>query len=358
MGVGAAVKNLLMQPIYGIQSLGNAISGNTYENKVKETNKLREEVPQSCADLPPPEGPGGLKGLGVAMGIIRDTACTCRPWGTCPPTNCDCKALCPDSFDIFAGHQARNTGDTENELQFSNDPYFFSQRGSHPMTPGGGYCWGHASVTAKFNRLAFFDSQKKAPVVQKNDPGQFREFYSNVIGKILKNEATEIPGFANLKDFSKHPVIQDLLADRVAEEWADKAMTFSGLGTALGSSPMEPAKARELVKDIERRTKLYQSPQIVFTVRDQKFFTHTLLVSEVRRKANGAATLCLRDNNSAPDRRGGCNSRMELSSSGKLSYGGELGEVTIAHNEDADTLEQAQSLTDYCRLKKGCKAGS
>lgn len=348
LAVGSAVKNLVTAPISGLKALGNAISGNTYSNYSKETDELRAEVPNSCADRQEPEQ-GIFAKIRDTMRGVRDQACTCRPWGTCPPSNCDCKALCPDSFDIFSIHKDRNQGDQEHELAFSNTPGAFK---NHAMTQG--YCWGHASITAKFNRLGFFDPSKK-PRAPQSSP-EWREFYKKVIDSIASNEVTDIPGFENLYEFSQHPTIQELLADRVASEWADKAMNVSALGIAMDSGQMAPDAASALVKDLKKRVSLYQSPQIVFTMRDRKFATHATLISEVQDVGRGVSRICLRDNNNSAGSRGGCHNYLEVRPSGEIrsSMYGQIGGVAVGGNENADTIEQLKSLRGRCKKIKGC----
>ncbi|MFN7685393.1 MAG: hypothetical protein ACK5QT_08285 [Oligoflexia bacterium] len=350
LGIGKAVENLAQQPIDGLRAAKDAITGNTYSSYSRQTNKTRRETPQSCADIPVPEQ-GMLSKLWDTIRGVRDEICTCRPWGTCPKSNCSCEALCPDSFDIFSIHSDRNLGGVENELAFANSRSAFKNT---PLTHG--YCWGHASMTAKFNRLGFFQPNSRAP--ERPGTSQWRKFYSGIIDRIMANEATDIPGFANLHEFSSHPTIQEMLADRVAYEWGEKAMSFNALGAALASKAMSPRESLALVADIQSRLKVYQAPQLVFTLRGSPFETHAVLVHEVRQLKRGTRTwtrICLRENGFPAEHRQDCPAYIDRLADGSLegSYG-EIGGAQIAGNENADTVEQLHSLRERCGRQKGC----
>lgn len=345
----AAAKNVITAPIDGVRKLGAVISGNTYEDYAKRTDALRYEVPGSCGDASIGKGDEFLKSLTGSMQAIRNSSCTCRPWGTCTPSNCGCGTLCPDSFDIFSVHADRNLGGKDHEFPFLNS---FSDFANQGITQG--YCWGHASMTAKFNRLAFFKPNSPAP---KADGPAEREYYRAIIKRIRDNQATEIPGYSSLHDFSEDPAIQELIKDEIKEEWADKAMTLSGASIALKAGKMTPEAAAAVVADIKRRTTRYQSPQMVFTVKGKPGYTHALLVSEVRKDSAGNSLICLRDNNDEVWLRSRCQNYFLVKKSGEISakyHYGEIGGVVIGGNENSDTVAQIHSLVAKCRGDKKC----
>ncbi len=347
IGVSAGLKNIVTAPVSLVRSGLKSVTGDTYSNYARQTAELRREEPDSCGDREPPEK-GMFAKIRDAMIGVRDEVCTCRPWGTCPPKGCDCKALCPDSFDIFSIHKARTQGSAEDELAFGNGPRVYK---NHPATHG--YCWGHASITAKFNRLAFFEPSKR--VRASANSSAWRSYYSDLIDRIAANEATDVPGFSSLQEFSSHPTIQELLADKVANEWGDKAMTMSGLSAGLSSGRMAPEEIEPLLRDLKRRVAHYQSPQLLFTRLDEKFRTHAVLVSRVEERG-GVARICLRDSNDAPAKRGECSNYFDVRRTGAIttSTGKPIGGVHIAGNEDADTIEQLHSLRKRCEKIKGC----
>lgn len=345
----AALKNVVTAPIDGVRKLGAVISGNTYEDYVKRTEALRYEVPSSCGDASIGKSDEFLKSLTSSMKAIRASNCSCRPWGTCSTSNCACGTLCPDSFDILSVHADRNLGGKDHEFPFRNSFKDFANQG---ITQG--YCWGHASMTAKFNRLAFFKPKSPAPAA--DGPAE-REYYRTIIKRIRDNEATEIPGFANLREFSENPAIQELIKDEIKEEWADKAMTLSGATIALKAGTMAPAAAAAVVADIKRRTTHYQSPQMVFTVKGQPGFTHALLVSEVREDSEGNSIICLRDNNDDVWLRSRCQNHFVVKKSGEIHSKylyGDIGGIAIGGNENSDTVAQIHSLVAKCRADKKC----
>ncbi len=209
-------------------------------------------------------------------------------------------------------------------------------------------------MTAKFNRLGFFNPGRaiSAPASSR----QWRDHYRKLIRRIRNNEATDIPGFANLREFSEHPSIQEMIKDEIKDEWGSKAMTFGGLGVALQSKAMSPASSRSLVSGLVHRIANYQSPQIVFTMRNQAFDTHTVLASAVRRQSDGSTWICLRDNNSSGDNRKGCDNRLIVHETGEVSSTkyGDIGGVVVGANENADTVAQIHSLVAKCRGDKKC----
>jgi hypothetical protein len=348
IGVSQGLKNLASTPVSALRSGWNSLTGNTYSSYSKQTDELRKEEPDSCADKQAPEK-GMFEKLKEAMMGVRDEACTCRPWGTCPPSNCECKVLCPDSFDIFSVHKERIRGRPEDEMVFGNSRAYYKN-----YLATNGYCWGHASMTAKFDRLAFFDATKK--ISASPSSAQWRDHYRGVIDRIAANEAVDIPGFKNLSEFSAHPTIQEMLADRIAFEWGEKAMTWSALAAGMDSGQMSASAAADLVRDLKRRTSLYQAPQIVFTKLGDKFLTHATLVGSVVDLPGGVARICLRDSNLGPAKRADCSNHFDVKPSGEIkgSLYGKIGGIRVPSNENAETIEQLHSLRKRCEKVKGC----
>ena len=151
-----------------------------------------------------------------------------------------------------------------------------------------------------------------------------------------------------------------MIKDEVADEWAEKAVRLNTLKVATKSTSMSPSEASALLADLEQRTRLHQSPQILFTQLGQKFASHTVLVSEVKRLGGGVSRICIRDNNAYPSERSGCRHYLDVHSSGQVQGNSTFWNVAgvgVAPNEDADTIEQLHSLRDKCQAKKGCSKG-
>ena len=158
-----------------------------------------------------------------------------------------CDQVCSKTFDLLNRRPLAENSKRENSLAFRNgdsvsDKYEVSQ----------GFCWGHSSVTSQFNRLAFFESEKKAPFDLHSDDVQEKEraveYYKKLIKDITKNRVREIPGFANLHEFSSEPLLQSYFGDRVARAWAKRAISLTGLRAATKSKGLSKAKNEKSYK--------------------------------------------------------------------------------------------------------------
>lgn len=351
LGMGAAIKNFITLPIQGVKSLANVVSGKTYE-AYKEKTRENDTSAVICTE----------QSEGQQLNNLIKVACKCEPWAYCRKELCSCEIMCPSNFNIFKRPNISIEPTPENTLSFINSPSAFKD---YEMTQG--YCWGHAAITQRFNRLGFF-SPIKTPtylgksIVESKDPESWKNFYSNIIDKISSNEAVEIPGFANLGEFSSHPVIQEMLADRVAQTWASHAMSFNGLSSALGTSAMTKKETQDLIKNIKERLSYNQSPQLIMTAKDSAFYTHVVLVSGIK-EVGGETRICLNDNNYPAKMNSNCQHYLKVTQAGDIIYpksawyGTTMGRIDVTANEDSDTVTQVASLTKYCRGQKDCDGG-
>jgi hypothetical protein len=243
-------------------------------------------------------------------------------------------------------------------LAFRNSPGVSEK---YEMTNG--FCWGHASITTKFNRLAFFKSDRSAPYninsVNEEEQNNAVAYYKKKIDAVINNEAVDIEGFPNLNEFSRHPALQSYLGDMMAEQWADNAMTFQGLAIGLKTNTRSKRKINRFFKKIKNKIDSNQQPQIVFTGAGKRFDTHTVLISHYQENENGELILCVRDNNEMPDSNSVCENKMYIDDSGKLQYEnpdwGEIGGFKIAHNDNPDAVEQFEALKEKCKNDKDCQ---
>lgn len=353
LGIGHGVKNFVSLPLDGVESAYNSVTGNTYSSYREETleymnaDEINEETVNKCIQE---RSQNVLGPLSEAMGDVRDQVCTCQLWGTCKKGLCDCDTLCPDNFMIFQrpDMEVEDTAKPENSLPFRNDPRVF-ENSDYPMTQG--YCWGHASMTAKFNRLGFFDENEQAPYQYGTE--EWVDYYENIVDNIMNNKAQKIPGFKNLQTFASFPDIHDMIIERMPHEWAKNAMSFPGLAIALSSGKMSTNEYQDFINDVKERISMGQSPQVVFTARDAKFYTHALLIHDVK-TIDGKEVLCMRDNNYSPYSNESCSARMSLEN-GEMVYNGmRVGGIEIAANENGETVSQMHSLVKYCKNERDC----
>lgn len=363
IGAESAVKNFFSSPINGVKSL---FTDSSFDEKRRETIQHRKKKDNSkqvsyCIDTSgKPVDDSRLSSLEKLQQKIRTVACNCAPWGSCPTSVCSCAIQCPAGFDIFK-HPSDMT--TKKISQEKNGLAFRNRTIPSKYQQTQGYCWGHSRLTSQFNRLAFFKPQKKAPysINAKNSSEQVKaiNYYKKIIDKIDRNEAVDIPGFRDLKSFSEHPALQSYIADKVAKSWARHAMSWQGLSVATGSSKRTNAEYTQVFKDIKERLDMNMQPTIVFTKRGEKFYTHASLVSHYETLKNGQLKLCLRDNNNPEIYAEPCIDHMIIDPKKGLLYSdrrwGEIGDMTIVHNDKSDAVAQADSLREKCRNEKGCR---
>jgi DNA-directed RNA polymerase subunit N (RpoN/RPB10) len=356
------VSNLSTTPCDIISCGLDAIIGNTYSaydtksKKEKEENAVLAQEGTGCYSKEimsiSEDKYNEMKTLSLKL---RGYSCKCEAWGTCPKVVCPCDKLCPNNFSILKRKELKNLSNYENSFSFRN-------------FGGSGYCWGHASLTQKFNRLAFFDEKKKLPkelIINANDSDDEKrdkneelvEYYEDIIEKIADNEAVTIPGYKNLQDFSKD--YKELLRKEIRDEWSERAMSWSGAGVGLHSWGEDGEDRVDFAKDIKSRLDNNMQPLIVFTSKGNTFTTHALLVTEYKEDKNGNITLCIRDNNKYPSSNSNCSNRMTIDpKSGKMVYNawsGEIGGAIIGHTNDSEAISQVKSLRKKCMDDVGCE---
>lgn len=125
-------------------------------------------------------------------------------------------------------------------------------------------------------------------------------------------------------------------------------MSISGLSIALQSGKITTAEYQNFIDQVDERISIGQSPQVVFTARDSKFYTHTLLVHEVK-EINGQKVLCMRDNNYSPYSNSNCRNKMSLRNRELVYNSMRMERIEVASNENSDTINQLHSLVDHCK---------
>ncbi|ATH08340.1 hypothetical protein BIY24_10385 [Halobacteriovorax marinus] len=357
IGVGHALKNLVTTPY---KAIDNHLSNKAYE-EVAKSSKEKKSLPTECwverkSVLPE------MQSLQDITDAVRGNVCSCVPWGTCTTAECPCSRMCPEGVDIFKRPGMQSTADfttKENSLSFING----GGGGSIEATQG--FCWGHASVTSKFNRLAFFDkdAKPKYDLFAASEEEQYKamDYYKELVDDVIDNKPTKIPGIENLMQLSSIPGLEEYIADKVAHEWGKRAMSTSGLSIALKSGAMNRTDSLEFFEAVKNKIDQNQQPQIVFTKRGSAMYTHAVLVSHYIQNPDGSASLCIRDNNrsrgSLSDAKN-CSDKMDINRDGSISYSawgwGNLGGTEVAFNENPDALVQIENLKEHCDKEKGC----
>jgi hypothetical protein len=379
-----------------------------YAGLVNQTYEKRQELQErmTVAALRVDEGleckentDVSLEDISRLSNKVRDLACSCSSWGTCSQDVCSCDILCPSGMDIFDRRVVRQDNISENSLAFTNNGAGVGTYGHEPYTPMApapiliktkeeeerlkkrieesnnkpkeimkkekvkislkpkdlfgyqGFCWGHANLTQKFNRLAFF--QKSSPKKFQDDPAQRSKHYREVINKIANNEPVEIEGYAGLNEFSADPEIQEYMVKKVGDLWKKNAASFQALKSVFSSkTPMSP---QETIKDLETRIQNHQQPQLLFNI--EGMGAHVVLVNNISTNEAGSKIICVRDNNYLPAE-GSCSSGIVLTQQGAY-YNTPNGQMRVktfqvAHNENSEVVEQQKNLTEKCSKEKNC----
>ncbi len=346
--VSAAISNLFTGDMFS-----NSTSDKAYEElKANTMSNQPSNFSGNCGN----ESLSPILGSAEANNVsrIKDKLCTCHAWGTCDKLSCSCEKLCPENFEILNKSKNITSDSAEDSLSFNNgDRDFYTKYKDYQ-----GFCWGHAVVTQRFNRLATFYPEKSNKYSNPEDYLQRRREYKDIIKHINNNETVEIPGFKNLLEFSNDPEVKELLEESVKENWAQNAMSSQGLSIVASAKPQGAKYYNELFDDIEFRLKHYQSPAIVFNRRDSSAYAHTVLVSGSGVTSEGLRYLCIRDNNYNVQNDFKCPHKMYLKSDGTVSYEpwypSDVGQVQLSYTENSNTLEQIKNLHTKCKGDKNC----
>ncbi len=100
-GILSGIGNLALQPLENLRQVRDYVTGNTYSDYINKTRRQRASQNNSCTI---PVAGTGAEHVEPLAKSVRASACSCRPWGNCSPSLCNCGVLCPDSFDILSIH--------------------------------------------------------------------------------------------------------------------------------------------------------------------------------------------------------------------------------------------------------------
>jgi hypothetical protein len=149
-----------------------------------------------------------------------------------------------------------------------------------------GFCWGFSTLVRDFTTLAFFDPSLPRETSM--------DFYKDKIDAIVRGEATIIPGFANLREFSLVPEYEFYMKMYTMELWRDRAFSFPSVKVILHASKAATADETEAtVSDLEARIARGEMPKIIFSalVASEKTLgmntdIHVVLPYKVERRAD------------------------------------------------------------------------
>jgi len=206
--------------------------------------------------------------------------------------------------------------------------------------------------------LSFFRENQRAPfdLNSSNQSEQKKavDFYRQLIKKVSLNKVAIIPGFKNLKEFSTHPSIQEVLKDEVGREWAEENHNFENIVLQVRNDLTDMSKSQSvsLFKEIKERIDNHMQPKVWFTDID----THVVLISHYEIDHEGNIVLWPRDNNVSPRRNHSCLHKITINKSGEVQHSkrGKLRMMRLSPTEDSNTVEQVNALRAYCHKEKDC----
>lgn len=266
----------------------------------------------------------------------------------------DAQYSCDKSLEVLYLNKDQSVPTKENSLNFRNhaDVYQFK----NPF----GYCWGHAKVTQKMNRLAIFRPELKSPF--KENSKKWKKYFRKKIKRLTKyNEAQIFPEFKNLYEMSNHPYLQKQLANAVQNSWAKLAVNAKGLKTGLKKENTLEEKLK-LFNQIKTRIERNQHPLVNMHYLGENFMeTHIVVLWKYEGEIEeGIHKFCARDNNAEYDLNLNCSNYMliQTTSSSPILYhqrkyadiegiSFKVG-VMLSYNEDVDAVEQVESLHKLC----------
>jgi hypothetical protein len=358
--VGTAIGHVFKNLVTG-KGFGNTSSDELYK-KMKDKEKMEVKKNEIAKTVLSDDSRCNASSLGVnilpsndfkKISEIKENICSCKTWGTCNNGSCDCEVLCPKDFKIFDRPHDGDLDSPENSLSFTNgDKSFFKKDKNYT-----GFCWGHAVVTQRFNRLANFNISSPKKFISVGESSQRLHEYKLIIAKLNNNEPVDIPGFKNLKEFSSDPEVKELLEDSVKEIWAQNAMSVQGLSMLTGSAPESEEYNKKLFDDLEFRLKHNQSPVIVFNKMGDATFAHVVLVSGSGAFSSGERYICIRDNAALPEQSSNCQNLMIITKDGTITYTGwlnRIGKIKLSFTENSNTLEQMNNLRAKCLGDRKC----
>lgn len=266
---------------------------------------------------------------------------------------------CKLGFEVLALNKHQFVPTQENSLTFRNHDDFV-----YPIKNPLGFCWGHAKVTQKFNRLAHFRPDLKI----KHKPGsrKWKKHYKRIVKDIaLKNKPRIIEGFANLHEFSSDPYIEKRLGKAVGRNWADLAMNIRGLKTGLKKQNTKEERLK-ILEQLKTRLEKNQIPTVTMHYLGENFTeTHIVVIwKDLGKDENGYHKFCARDNNSEYATNVSCENYLLVNEDfdGPIKYmqkkyvdlEGLLFDVGVIldYSEDSDTAQQIENMNKFCQEKE------
>lgn len=205
----------------------------------------------------------------------------------------------PELYESLRVTEGRRYPTADNQLMIYNTPESMLP----VMKKTIGSCYGHATMRSFLSRLAYFDPLAKFEALPKSPVGSKKwiEFYYTRIVKMTQGEPQIIPGFANLREFSEHPQLNNWFKRAATELWATRAGKLKNLLYRIDDRDMTKEFSYKLVGDIRERLDRGYNPLIMFDenknalVHDYKDSLHIVTVTGLYKMKNDRTALIILD---------------------------------------------------------------
>lgn len=381
-------KRTITAPYEVLKNTWSALTPDQYQKIVREEEQLRAQRSKVVNVLKPDCENGKSQAqdkatqLGKDVSTIEGSICkTCKPWARtespspfcsskCPQA---CKLICPPKgLGILDLYKKRCIPSDDHKLAFRNNDAMFKDASG--IIPFQGYCSGMVSSRRKFNMHAFFSKEEKPKredgtvINPQTNPEEYISYYKTIIDRIHNNYPTEIPGYENLGEFTQDPLIQDIMRQTIADEWADKTILRSTANStafydaALGRDEMNIEKSQELIKELEAKVSQVGSATLYmgFGGVMNMHIVDAYKVIRTPQSETTLAKLCLNDPNYSgswhKNSNTNCSPSADVFKDGSMKYSTPYSTETITQAQIDHPQDEDSAVTSIKRLRSYCKS--
>jgi len=368
-------------PYHIVKGIYSAVTPDKYQGVIEEQNSLNLSAGGTphCPELTEPTNTP-VDFLNQTAQDLDDKLCKeCKPWARvtspapfCSPTCANaCQKVCPQKgFGILDHYKEKLLPTNKDKMSFRNSAAMFNDAGSS-LIAFQGYCSGMVSSRRKFNMNGFFEPgsvprDNNGKVIR--DETDLVSYYQDIIEKVHSNKPTEIPGFKNLGEFTANPMIQDIMRQAIADEWADVTVLRSSANATaftdplLGKNKMNVKKSEKVISGLKEKIKHVGSGTLYIGLGGTANM-HIIDAFDVISGNDGRSKICINDPNYSGtshrlsyngDKLVNCSPSVIVRKNGTMSYQGTtVTQARVDHPQDEATITTSiDRLRKYCKSKK------
>lgn len=274
-----------------------------------------------------------------------------------------CEKVCPESFSILGINPEQLKETSENFLSFRNQTEDFADS----YIKQSGYCWGYSTVMDDFHYLGFFDPENKHGQVVPEGNKERIEFYKKLIDQVvLKEKATIIPGFQNLRQLAEVPEFKAYLKIKVAKKWAKNAVKLrSIINVTLDGHKMKLEKTKEFIDEVKARLIAHQTPRIIFAALGDSTWSHVLNIYGMKLfKETGVHRIYVFESNYYPELKSPGSYYIDIDKEGNATYDpiassrvghNKVGRIKFSFEEEDAEVRYLHQMQKMCIKLSGCQ---